>query len=129
MCAPVQCPSTIGVLNGYAVINSVSINSEAYYFCDNGYLMDGANTTACLVNGSWSIGPPECVLNMCDPPTAPANGVVSTPNGTEKGNMAVYSCNSGYLLSHSLAIICNSSLMWSPNPPECIDKGMYEYHF
>ncbi len=56
----------------------------------------------------------------------PANGIVGTPNGTELGETATYSCNSGYTLEGNVTRVCQSNGAWSGSAPTCEQECTYD---
>ena len=64
------------------------------YTCNNGYFLDGSDTTTCQDDddgdneGVWSNPPPVCVPVTCPPPhVAPANGDVECSNANNEGSI------------------------------------------
>ena len=48
----------------------------------------------------------------CGPVADLINGQVNTSNGTIFGSVAVYTCNSGYRLSHQQVVMCGGNGVW-----------------
>ena len=55
----------------------------------------------------------------CGPVADLINGQVNTSNGTIFGSVAIYTCNSGYRLSHQQVVMCGGNGMWFPASPTC----------
>ena len=55
---------------------------------------------------------------MCPNLANPANGAV-TVSGRNPGDIATYTCNSGFELVGADTLTCGSDGMWSPDPPVC----------
>ena len=53
----------------------------------------------------------------------PANGQVTLTAGTTLGQIAVYSCNTGYNLVGDRTLTCQTSGNWSGSEPTC--EGVY----
>src|SRR5207302_158398 len=56
----------------------------------------------------------------------PTNGTVSTSNGTTYSQNAVYTCNTGYVLTGSSPRTCQAAGTWSGTAPTCaiVDCGV-----
>ena len=67
-------------------------------------------------------------LKDCGSLSNPTNGIVTLPEKTSEGQIAVYKCNVGFTLSDmTLAIrTCLSTGDWSMAAPECI-VGEFEF--
>ena len=61
----------------------------------------------------------------CGPLQDPANGVVSHPDGTTLGNVATYTCDTGYYVSQGNVPtrVCESNGVWSNTPVTCVIYG------
>ena len=55
----------------------------------------------------------------CGPLSSPPNGNVVTPSGTMAGNVALYLCAEGLVLTGSTARVCGNDGLWTPNAPTC----------
>ncbi len=93
------------------------------YGCNPGYTLSGSATSTCAASGSWSEAP-KCTPNSCaTPPSAPANGTVTTPTGTGMtGDTVTYTCNAGFTLTGSASASCQPSGTWSA-APVCAAQG------
>ena len=58
----------------------------------------------------------------CGPLSNPDNGQVDTSSGTTFTNVAIYSCDTGYILTGSETQMCGSDRMWTPVAPTCVRK-------
>ena len=59
----------------------------------------------------------------CDILHDPTNGNVTTSMGTSFESLATYTCNDGYVLSHTGKRVCLSSGEWSDAAPTCLSVG------
>ena len=55
----------------------------------------------------------------CGTPDIPSNGSVDTSTGTSFGDVARYSCDTGYTLSGTAEITCQVDGQWSGRVPAC----------
>jgi len=68
------------------------------FTCDDGYVMQGANMSQCLHDGTWSNQPPLCKAVNCPLPKSPANGRIvhdrqPAASNTIYGQAWTYECN------------------------------------
>ena len=62
---------------------------------------------------------------LCEYPGRPRNGVVSGIFPAGFRSVATFSCNPGYQMEGSDAVVCTANGQWSNTIPEC--KGSYKY--
>ena len=60
---------------------------------------------------------------ICPPLTDPPNGVVVVNPTPIEGDVATYSCNSGFTLVGNLERVCQSDRTWSRSVPVCQQIG------
>ncbi|XP_052807840.1 uncharacterized protein LOC128236769 [Mya arenaria] len=119
-----------------SVENGTTYRSVAVYSCEEGYMLDGMNSTQCQANGSWQDIDVSCIAIECGLPHNLTHGNVSL-NGTTFGSLAVFSCHAGYTLSGSNSTECLANSTWRYidvrcTPIDCdkptnIKKGTVEY--
>ena len=104
----------------------------------------GSISLVCLADGNWS-GVTECLGRLfvlclphdglyvyilisvnCGNPPRPTNGSISSLNGTVRGSVANYECDTGYKLVGNSSIVCQDDGEWS-TPPVCL--GMCENYY
>uniref|UniRef100_A0A3P8UF14 Sushi domain-containing protein n=1 Tax=Amphiprion percula TaxID=161767 RepID=A0A3P8UF14_AMPPE len=92
--------------------------------CRSGYIMEGASTQTCDINGLWSPGLPECKSVECKEPTI-NNGVLKkTSQAPYKYSSTVtFECDAGYSIKGSPTQTCGSDGQWSPGLPECASRA------
>ncbi|XP_066300510.1 P-selectin-like [Branchiostoma lanceolatum] len=123
-CAIVQCPTLTSPTNG-GVGGSNSYGSVATFTCDSGYNLVGASTRTCQADGTWSGSSPTCSAGQCPTLAFPTNGAVSGSNSL--GDVATFTCNSGYNMAGGSTRTCQTDLTWSGSSPTCtgeIYKGV-----
>ena len=57
----VRCDRLIAPTNGRVEAPLRTVNSQAIYFCDDGYFLQGPSSRICQSNGDWSGNAPVCV--------------------------------------------------------------------
>lgn len=119
-CTPVDCGAAPDGTNSTATETSTTLNGVATYTCDAGYVVSGGNATrTCGTGGTWSGSPLSCVLGDCGAPAAAgSNASVATPGGTNTGDVATYSCNTGYTPGTGVAsrtcTVSGGTASWTP---------------
>ena len=123
--------------------------NTATYTCDDGYNLNGVSDRTCRANGSWDLTAPTCDRECfnktyttaityflmyvllavdCGPLNETANGLVSTSSGTTFMMIATYTCNTGYNIVGSQSRACETSGVWSGEPPVCNCKMLSYIH-
>jgi hypothetical protein len=116
---PIVCTGAMAPMNGMVSATSAPYPTSVTYSCNTGYTLEGATLAQCRADGSFSAGPPTCRPNACfETLTNPANGMVNRTMGAT-GDVATYSCASGYTLSGTAMRTCLPSGTWSGSAPTC----------
>ncbi|XP_060580368.1 sushi, von Willebrand factor type A, EGF and pentraxin domain-containing protein 1-like [Ruditapes philippinarum] len=117
-CGPLATP-TNGVVN---IPSGTTFGQTATYICRPGYILSGAASRQCTVDGTWTDSPPICTAIKCVMPGNPGNGLVSVPSGVGVGSVATYSCNPGYVISPASNVerTCMMNGNWTASQPACI---------
>ncbi|XP_056610750.1 sushi, von Willebrand factor type A, EGF and pentraxin domain-containing protein 1 isoform X1 [Triplophysa dalaica] len=107
------------------VSKDVLVRGDGYTFgkrllfsCNLGFILQGAPTSVCLANGSWSETPPKCLQANCGKPPVIENGRV-TGTDYSYNSMIRYQCNVGYVLTGNTFLICRGDGLWDDPPPRC----------
>ncbi|CAK8684025.1 unnamed protein product [Clavelina lepadiformis] len=90
--------------------------------CRRGYLLRGAESVRCLVDGQWSDEFPTCEAPepTCDPLPAPNNGDVGPiKDEYENGDRLTFTCDEGFILDGATKVRCNDG-EWSDQVPTCV---------
>ncbi len=113
----VDCGALEDPTNGKVVIvHGTTFDQPAVYSCNEGYTLNGDARRTCTASGQWTGSAPSCdrewlslvaialqelscVAVDCGDLEAPANGHVSTSQGTHFMDTGVYSCAPGYDLT------------------------------
>nr|XP_045229548.1 sushi, von Willebrand factor type A, EGF and pentraxin domain-containing protein 1 [Macaca fascicularis] len=118
ICIPVDCGSPPVLANGQVRGDEYTFQKEIEYTCNEGFLLEGARSQACLANGSWSGATPDCVPVRCATPPQLANGVME---GLDYGFMkeVAFHCHEGYMLHGASKLTCQSDGNWDAEVPLC----------
>ncbi|KAH3700409.1 hypothetical protein DPMN_075385 [Dreissena polymorpha] len=112
-CEPLQAPD-----NGNLMVNGSQYGTMAQFSCSLGYQLFGHETLSCIEPGIWNFGVPTCAITNCGGLVDPPNGRVSATE-TTFGQVASYTCNSGYLLNGMQNRVCMTDGQWSGTEPVC----------
>lgn len=108
------CPTGIYLENGYIRI----LDNKAFYFCNEGYILQGSSPRYCLRTSMWKEPPPFCRAITCESVKEPNNGFVRKV----KSNMIEevhYTCIDGYILDGPSVRTCLPNGTWTGMDPEC----------
>jgi len=103
------------------------IGSHCVFECSSGFDLHGASVLSCGPYGIWNGTAPTCEPKK-EPPTCPSltpplfghyNGECSPGKAN---HMCTYTCDKGYYLVGSPALLCQEDGTWSRSPPVCISK-------
>ncbi|XP_051576791.1 sushi, von Willebrand factor type A, EGF and pentraxin domain-containing protein 1 isoform X5 [Myxocyprinus asiaticus] len=107
------------------VSKDVLVRGDDYTFgkrllfsCNLGFVLQGAPTSVCLPNGSWSETAPKCLPANCGQPPVIENGRVTGKNYGYNG-MVRYECDIGYILTGNPTLICRGDGLWDDPLPRC----------
>ncbi|XP_066269889.1 P-selectin-like isoform X2 [Branchiostoma lanceolatum] len=120
-CTPIQCSALTVPTNGALSTTARTYQTVVTTTCNSGYARNGAATTTCQANGTWSNPVPTCTPRPCPTLTPPTNGQLS-PNGPHAfPSMVTFTCNSGYVRNGAADTRCQADGTWSNStPPTCI---------
>ncbi|XP_061196522.1 CUB and sushi domain-containing protein 3-like [Saccostrea echinata] len=117
----ILCPALTDPTDGTVVLSSGrSVNDEAFYSCNPGFVKTGGNLTrTCLDIGYWSGSAATCSEILCPDTFSPLNAIVVEVNNGVNGTIQ-YSCLSGFHNSAgNLSRTCMLDGVWSGDPPVC----------
>ncbi|XP_067913345.1 sushi, von Willebrand factor type A, EGF and pentraxin domain-containing protein 1-like isoform X3 [Heterodontus francisci] len=124
-CESIECDDLPPILNGRTPLPTYAENWEygmvARYSCTGDYSLIGAEELLCTETGKWDKDPPTCKVVRCHRPKLIVNGqIVSGFGPTYKYQDAItYTCNKGYEMVGSSAIVCSENNTFVPPPPMC----------
>ncbi|XP_010777374.1 P-selectin isoform X1 [Notothenia coriiceps] len=93
--------------------------------CDEGFLLNGTNSTECTSQGVWSADIPQCSAKRCPTLSSPSHGsiVCSDSHGEFSfGSRCTSTCEEGFLLNGTAVNECTSLGTWSTDIPYCLAK-------
>jgi hypothetical protein len=111
--------------DGSVVLEGRSAGDVAHYECNSGLGLVGVASRTCGTDGNWTDEAPECAPGDCPTLDSPADGTVTTPDGTPVGAEAIYACNAGFERTGEATRTCQEDNSWSGGEPTCdrIDCG------
>ncbi|KAK7100185.1 sushi, von Willebrand factor type A, EGF and pentraxin domain-containing protein 1-like isoform X2 [Littorina saxatilis] len=119
VCVKVVCPPPLPLENGL----SRQVDETTLVFaCNQGFRLEGSNTSLCSDQGLWEPGSPLCVQITCpDISTVRLeNGVVIfKENFGNYGSDVQYVCNTGYSLVGASQRLCTARGEWEGDAPVC----------
>ncbi|KAK2815946.1 hypothetical protein Q5P01_026413 [Channa striata] len=97
-CSPRMCPIPRALQPLAMGRTEAPFKSVLNFTCDDGYVLQGANESRCLHNGTWSDPPPLCKAVNCALPKPPIDGRIVhnkpvTGSNTIFGQSWTYECN------------------------------------
>ncbi len=140
------CPTLSDPRNGDIAITTTTVDSSVSYTCRRGYRLDGPTTRECQIDGRWTGSDPVCSCELfgvyfirelvqintiiiisplsylvidCGALENPADGTVTTPQGTTANRVARYFCTRGFLLVGINFRVCRRDNKWSGTTPTC----------
>ncbi|XP_064386127.1 sushi, von Willebrand factor type A, EGF and pentraxin domain-containing protein 1-like isoform X2 [Halichondria panicea] len=119
-CQLVDCGSPPSIGNGSpGTPTRTTYQGTVTYTCVSGYEISKGAMATCMASGTW--GPlPTCSLIDCGAPPTISDGS-TTLAGTTFGEMATYTCTSGFSISGSATITCQANGGWEPEPACTMD--------
>ncbi|XP_041478043.1 E-selectin-like [Lytechinus variegatus] len=103
--------------------------SECTFSCSTGYILDGQETSRCLLTGSdgaWDTATPTCQITQCEEPPLLENGGLKGECSRNFGSTCYFECNVGYEINNDvltcLAQPDSSNVSWHGEVPECSRK-------
>ncbi|XP_028259918.1 P-selectin [Parambassis ranga] len=105
-----------------------SYGSHCGFECNEGFWLRGTPATTCNNSGQWSQNLPTCQPVQCQaisglPLSLSMN--CSHPLGNFSfGSQCLFSCNQGFSLNGTAALLCSSSGFWNDSRPNCTGMSM-----
>ncbi|XP_056124585.1 sushi, von Willebrand factor type A, EGF and pentraxin domain-containing protein 1 isoform X2 [Rhinichthys klamathensis goyatoka] len=118
MCRAVYCGRPVVSKDVLVRGDDYTFGKRLLFSCNLGFILQGAPTSVCSANGSWTEAPPKCLPANCGQPPIIENGRVT---GTDYGynGMVRYACDIGYVLTGNPTLICRADGLWDDPPPRC----------
>ncbi|KAL2087240.1 hypothetical protein ACEWY4_018299 [Coilia grayii] len=122
-CTPKSCPPPDDLAHGTAEFTNILYKSTINYTCDEGYIMNGTNTSTCMHDGKWSSPSPVCEPVTCGLAPIPSYAKViydKKPVGdiVTYGFGGQYECNPPLALFGNERAYCAANGSWT-EPPTC----------
>ncbi|XP_063748264.1 P-selectin isoform X2 [Eleginops maclovinus] len=130
VCQAKRCPTLSSPSHGSLVCSGphgeFSFASLCTKTCDEGFLLNGTNSTECTSEGVWSADIPQCLGKSCPTLRSPSHGslVCSGPHGEFSfASQCTSTCKEGFIMNGTADTECTSLGMWSTDIPRCLAKS------
>ncbi|XP_069006406.1 P-selectin [Embiotoca jacksoni] len=127
-CLARQCPLLAeapqhGRINCRHTHTPFTYGSHCDFECSEGFWLRGTSTMTCNSSGHWSQGLPSCQPVQCEAISTlslPLSMNCSHPLGNFSfGSQCVFTCEEGFSLNGTAALLCSSSGFWIDSQPTC----------
>uniref|UniRef100_A0A3B3Y8J0 Sushi domain-containing protein n=1 Tax=Poecilia mexicana TaxID=48701 RepID=A0A3B3Y8J0_9TELE len=119
-CERKSCGTLGEVSHGEVNYDGIEFGDTATVTCNAGFMLVGRSSFRCEVNG-WSGRLPTCDAVQCTTPAPVANGVFQPHKDFYNfGEVARYSCYTGFVLNGPTDTTCSDDGEFSPSPPTCV---------
>ncbi len=122
LCDAPQLPDSYTNDNPDLFQRKYKVGNVINYACNRGWVLEGSARATCLLNATWSAGPPTCKMITCSTLNVSNANVVFQDPSTKK--MAVDTvveivCDEGHLVEGRRELRCQMNGTWSSPPPVC----------
>ncbi|KAJ8376127.1 hypothetical protein SKAU_G00067070 [Synaphobranchus kaupii] len=101
-------------------LDSLRLNSSCTFSCDEGFVLQGAESVRCSETGEWNAETPTCTAVRCPSLEKPIDGsMVCSSDELSYGSTCSFSCASGFQLQGVPSVVCSESAQWSQETPRC----------
>ncbi|XP_078589882.1 uncharacterized protein LOC144870048 [Branchiostoma floridae x Branchiostoma japonicum] len=116
-CHRVSCGELAGPENGAKFGDSYLYEDVVTFSCNPGYGLQGSADRTCQADRTWSGEEASCTRLPCPVLDSPDNGAVAGDHLF--GDVATYSCDTGYELEGVTTRTCQADQTWSDAPSVC----------
>ncbi|XP_035660140.1 CUB and sushi domain-containing protein 1-like [Branchiostoma floridae] len=120
-CQRKSCPTLTAPADGNIQGTTFLYTDVITFSCNTGYELSGSPSRECQSNQVWSGSQPRCNRKLCQELSALNNGQVS--GGHAYGDVATFTCNTGYELQGDATRTCQADQQWSGAQPVCARKA------
>ncbi|XP_072114251.1 sushi, von Willebrand factor type A, EGF and pentraxin domain-containing protein 1 [Mobula birostris] len=118
-CEAKQCTAPPNIPEGIILSDTVFyVKQKVTIHCQKGYRLLGNSSIICAPDLTWSPITATCEKVSCGEPAQIPNGLVQGVQHNHMGDVATYSCYSGYMLIGDRTSSCLQNGTWS-SPPIC----------
>uniref|UniRef100_W5LZP4 Selectin E n=1 Tax=Lepisosteus oculatus TaxID=7918 RepID=W5LZP4_LEPOC len=111
-----------GIMDCEHPIAPFSYSSSCRLGCEEGFLLNGSNSTQCTAQGLWTETTQNCQAHECAPLRAPDRGLMNCSHPHEEfrfGSRCELDCEEGFVLRGSNTLQCTASGLWAHTLPTC----------
>ncbi|XP_067409310.1 sushi, von Willebrand factor type A, EGF and pentraxin domain-containing protein 1 isoform X1 [Emydura macquarii macquarii] len=119
VCKSIWCAVPLPLPNGEIIGLEYGVGKQVQYLCSEGYILHGASTLTCQVDGTWDTEAPYCEPVNCGPSEDISHGFLNG-SGFSYGEYTHYMCFPGYELHGNPLRQCLSNGSWSGSLPSCL---------
>ncbi|MEE6515075.1 hypothetical protein FKM82_023580 [Ascaphus truei] len=120
-CEVLQSPS-YGRMNCVHALGDFQYNSSCSFHCEEGFILNGANTVLCNALGEWTVPVPTCAAVACEVLQRPSYGRMTCVHALgdfQYNSSCSFHCEEGFILQGSETVLCQASGEWSDPTPTC----------
>ena len=123
-CVPVLCQSPPTPEHGTVVPRhpgqtTYRVGDIVQFHCEPGFMMTGSPVSACTLDKTWSLPPPQCVTACTYPGTQPGANIQVVKFYYNTGETVRFSCQPGLELVGPPLLKCLDNGHWSGGGPSC----------
>ncbi|XP_061095633.1 E-selectin isoform X2 [Conger conger] len=101
-------------------LDSLRLDSRCTFSCDEGFILQGAESVQCSGTGEWSADIPTCTAKKCPSLEEPVDGgMICASDEFSFGSICNFSCAAGFQLHGAPSLTCTESAQWSQEAPRC----------
>ncbi|XP_041863261.1 E-selectin isoform X2 [Melanotaenia boesemani] len=125
VCKAVQCSAVQDLQNGVVKCEGgtgmkFSYGNTCSFSCEQGFELQGANTTICSEDGQWSEAMPICSAIRCPHLEAPENGnMTCSKHEPVFSSQCSFTCDQDFALDGHELLTCVHNGSWSGKKPTC----------
>ncbi|XP_041840984.1 sushi, von Willebrand factor type A, EGF and pentraxin domain-containing protein 1 isoform X2 [Melanotaenia boesemani] len=120
-CSPVKCPEPPLEENHLVLKGLDSESGTVALFCEDGYVLEGAQILRCTPSQKWNDTFPVCKQVFCGPSPQLSFGSPSVVSPQFPfSSVVTYTCMNGFTFRKEYSVSCLASGQWTTPYPECI---------
>ncbi|TKR66617.1 hypothetical protein L596_022887 [Steinernema carpocapsae] len=121
-CQAVHCkPLGMTDPNLLVSVTSHKFSGIAHFTCKDGFTLIGSENLHCGSDGEWSDKIPTCKVVSCTNPPIPQHAYIvgNASRALHGGDLVIYACKQGFMLTGSDFLLCQKNGRWSAMTTKC----------